>query len=408
MKTLNYNRTRIACYIGYVTQAIVNNLAPLLFILFQQSFGLSYEKIGTLIFVNFVTQLIVDTLAAKYCSRIGYRPSVLAAHFCSALGLILMGVLPFLLEDAYLGLIFAVICYAIGGGLIEVLISPIIEGLPSDGSRAGAMSLLHSFYCWGQVAVVLISTLALRGMGGSSWRLLPILWAAVPLINFFLFLRAPIMPVPEEEGGASMRSLLSQPLFLVSLLLMLCAGASELTMSQWASLFAQKGLGVSKTVGDLLGPCLFAVLMGIGRVVYSLFSERVDLRKLLTASSMLCVVCYLTAVFSPLPILGLAGCAVCGLSIAIMWPGCLSLTSARFPRGGLMMFGMLAIFGDLGCASGPWLAGLISDFACRLTDTAARFSLDADAFGLKCGLLVGVLFPLVLIVALQSSKDKQH
>ncbi len=405
----NYKQTLYACYLGYITQAIVNNLAALLFVIFQTQYDITFEMIGRLILINFGTQIAADIATAKYADRFGYRRSAVAAHLFSAVGLIGLAVFPMIFPTPYSGLVTAVIIYAIGGGIIEVLISPIVDSLPGD-AKASAMSLLHSFYCWGQMGVVLITTLLLYIFGAGVWFVLPILWALIPIYNMFRFMKVPLMPVVPEEHKTPFRKLLSSQTFVIALILMMCAGASELTMSQWSSLFAEKGLQVPKLAGDLLGPGLFALLMGAGRLIYGFWGHKFALKKALLASSALCVACYAVTVFSPNPLLSLVGCALTGLSVALMWPGTISLTSAAFPLGGTMMFGALAIFGDVGAAFGPWMAGLISDVAqtsTRLVSFGAAYGLNPDQLGLRAGLLLAMIFPLMLFVSLTLLKQEK-
>ena len=383
-----YKHTLRACYLGYITQAIVNNLAQLLFIIFQNQYHISFEMIVRLILINFGTQIVADILSVKYVDRIGYRKAAVMAHIFCSIGLMSLGVLPLIMPVPYMGLVIAVMIYAIGGGIIEVLVSPIVEFLPGD-EKASAMSLLHSFYCWGQVGVVLLTTLLLKVIGSSYWFVLPILWAFIPLYNIKNFLKVPIIEPHEDAPTMSIGELLSTRGFMIALLLMLCAGASEITMSQWSSLFAEKGLQVPKVVGDLLGPCFFAVLMGIGRSIYGIWGHKINLNRALMASGILCVICYAVTIFVQNPFISLLGCAVTGLSVSLMWPGTFSLTSATYPMGGTAMFGMLAIFGDIGAAVGPWIAGVVS---------------DAVGLGLKAGLLVAIVFPIMLVIGVMLLK----
>ncbi len=408
---LNWGRTKKACYMGYITQAINVNLAPLLFIIFQNEFGFSFEEIGRIILINFGTQIVADIIATKYVDRIGYRPAVLAALVLSVTGLVGLSFLPRLMGGAYMGLIIPVVFYSFGSGLIEVLISPLVEALPGD-EKASMMSLLHSFYCWGQTAVVLITTLLIRCFGAEIWPLLPVLWAIVPAVDFFVFLKAPLGSVI-AEGGTPMkiRDLFRSGFFWVAMVLMICSGSSELTMSQWSSLFAEKGLRVSKLLGDLLGPCLFAVLMGATRAAYGVFGSKVDIHKALIASGALCVVCYGVTVFAPNPIVSLIGCAVCGVSVALMWPGTLSFSAARFPMGGTAMFGILAVCGDIGGAFGPWLAGVVSDAAQKTgaaVNLAASAGMELEQLGLKVGLLLALIFPVCMFAALTALKKQSR
>ena len=381
MSNKNYKGTVISCYIGYVSQAIVNNFAPLLFVMFSGVFDISLTQLSLMIAINFGVQLLTDFMAARFVDKVGYRPFVVAAHFLCAAGLSLLGVLPYVMPP-YIGLLIATVFSAVGGGLIEVIVSPIIEACPSD-NKASAMSLLHSFYCWGQMAVVLVSTLVFHFAGMQSWRVMAAFWALIPFVNAFLYMRVPINALPSGDGHSGLFSMFRNKTFVVFFLMMLCAGASELSMSQWASAFAESGLGVSKAMGDLLGPCLFAVFMGIARVFYGKFGDKIELSHFMAGSSALCIAAYLITVLSPYPLLSLAGCALCGLSVGIMWPGTFSMASAAVPRGGTAMFAMLAFAGDMGCTSGPSLTGRI-----------------ADAFGsdIKVGFGFATVFPIVMLV----------
>ena len=377
----NYNHTLYASYLGYVCQAIVNNLAPLLFLTLQRTYGISLGQITLLVTFNFGVQLLVDLASTLFVDRLGYRRCAVIAHVCCALGLAGLAVLPELLPHPYVGLLAAVCLYAVGGGLIEVLISPIVEACPTEKKDA-AMSLLHSFYCWGCVLVIALSTAFLALLGSDSWRMLPLLWALVPAANAMLFSRVPVNSLTPEGGGMSVRELLRSSGFWLLALLMVCAGASELSMSQWASAFAEKGLGISKTLGDLAGPCFFAVLMGLARVLYAAFSDRISLLGFMRGSCVLCVTSYLLAVFAPHPALALLGCGLCGLSVGILWPGVFSIAAGRMPAGGTALFALLALGGDLGCSSGPTLVGFVSERAGGV---------------LQAGLLAAILFPLVLL-----------
>lgn len=405
---LTYRHTLRACYTGYVVQAIVNNLAPLLFVIFQRQFTISYEEIGRLILINFTTQIVVDLLAMKLVDRMGYRRSTVLAHALNVLGLVGLSVLPGLLPSPYAGLLVSVVIYAMGGGLLEVLVSPIVNALPGE-EKASAMSILHSFYCWGQMGVVLFTTLFLWLLGDGAWTALPLLWALIPAFNLVLFLKVPMPPTVSEDEAVPLRKLVKSGFFRLALIVMLCAGAAELTMSQWSSLFAEKGLQVPKVVGDLAGPCLFAFFMGIGRMLYGKFGKRIRMRHALAISGGLCVICYGITVFSPSPLLALLGCAFSGLSVSLMWPGTFSLCAGHFPMGGTAMFGLMAFFGDLGGAVGPWLSGVVSDVAQDiplLRQLGESLSWSGDQLGLKCGLLIGVLFPLLLLLSTAAMGEK--
>ena len=393
-----YKHTLAACYAGYITQAIVNNLPPLLFLTFHNQFGISLEKIAVLISANFVMQIIVDIASSKIVEKIGVRKSMLLAHSCSAIGFSCMGVFPFILPDPFAGLLLAAAFNSVGGGLTEVLISPIVETLPGD-EKASAMSLLHSFYCWGQVSVVLLSTLFFTLCGIENWRILTALWAVIPFLNTFLFAKVPLCPFVEEgESEIPLGKLFGSKVFLLLCLLMISAGASELAASQWASLFAEAGLKVTKTMGDLLGPCMFAVLMGTARLVYGIFGSKIKLIPVITASSFLCILSYALMVFSPFPVLSLAGCAMCGLSVGIMWPGVFSLAAEKYKAGGTKMFAVLALAGDIGCSAGPGLVGVFVNMAENGVTLVS--STDAASSGLKTGLLFAAVFHLIMIVGM--------
>jgi fucose permease len=381
MNETNYKSTLHACYLGYITQALIINLPPLLFVVFQEKFGLSYTMLGSLVATVFVTQLIVDALAIKLVDKIGQRISVVMAHLFAA-GMIAMAFLPRVFPSPYMGLITASVLFSVGGGLIEVLVSPIVESLPGE-AKASAMSLLHSFYSWGQVLVIILSTSALLLVGQDMWYLLPLVWSLLPLYNFFKFRKVPLVPSPEESKRTPLRTLFRSKIFLLALLLMICSGAGEHSMGQWASLFAEKGLGISKALGDILGPCLFAIMMGIARTWYGIKGQKTNIHTALTVCSALCVASFIVTALVPLPAVALLGCALCGLSVSLMWPGMLSLTAAGYPSGGVAMFALLALAGDLGCSIGPQFVGII-----------------ADRSRLNTGLLAAIIFPVIMLIGL--------
>lgn len=386
----NYRKTLIACYLGFITQAICANFAPLLFLKFHNDYAIPLGRIALIPTAFFLTQLIVDFLCARFVDGIGYRRSVVASEVCSGLGLLGLAVLPEVFPDPFTGILLSVILYAIGSGLIEVLGSPIVEACPFDHKEA-VMSLLHSFYCWGSVGVVALSTLFFAVFGVENWKWLAALWALIPLYNIYNFATCPIERLVEEGRGLGIRGLLRKPLFWVSLMLMVCAGASELAMAQWASAFAEAAIGLSKTWGDLTGPCLFAVTMGISRVIYGKFGHRMDLTKFMLTSGTLCLACYLLASLAGNPLLGLMGCILCGFSVGIMWPGTISICAKHFPAGGTAMFALLAMAGDFGGALGPGMVGSITQ---RAGDN------------LRAGMLAGCAFPLVLIASLLILKSR--
>ncbi len=381
-----YQKTLIACYLGFITQAIAANFAPLLFLTFHRTYQISLGKIAF-----FFTQLLVDLFCAKYVDRIGYRRSVIASEVFSAAGLIGLAFLPSLLPDPYVGILISVIIYAMGSGLIEVLVSPIVEACPFD-NKESVMSLLHSFYCWGSVGVILLSTIFFAIFGIENWRILSCIWALIPLCNTFNFISCPIESLTEEGEGLSIRQLCHIPIFWIALILMVCAGASEISMAQWASAYVESALGISKSIGDIIGPCLFAVMMGMSRSFYGKYGENIDLMKFMIGSGALCLVCYLLSALAPLPFLNLVGCAVCGFSVGIMWPGTISIASKKIPLGGTAMFALLAMAGDLGGSVGPGIVGFVTQNA---NDN------------LKVGMLAGCVFPTVLVLSVLLLKRKR-
>lgn len=394
VRRVSFQRTINACFAGYVVQAVVNNFVPLLFVMFQDSYQIPLSKITLLITVNFVFQLVIDILSAGFIDKIGYKTSVIIAHFCAAAGLISLTVLPEFFGDPFVGILVSVMIYAVGGGLLEVLLSPIVEACPT-ANKEKAMSLLHSFYCWGHMGVVLLSTVFFSVFGISNWKVLALIWALIPLINGIVFFTAPIYSLQEEgEKGLSLKELLSKGVFWVMILLMVCSGASEQAVSQWASTFAEQGLGVSKTIGDLAGPMAFAFMMGLSRLFYGKYGDRIDLDKFMSGSTVLCLVSYLCISFAPFPVLSLAGCAVCGFSVGILWPGSFSKAAAAIKGGGTAMFAFLALAGDLGCSSGPTLAGFVSS---HMGDN------------LKAGILAAIIFPVLMLAGMfLSRKVKQQ
>ena len=384
-----YQKTLVACFVGYIVQAIVNNFVPLLFLTFHNTYHIPLSQITMLITFNFVLQLIIDLLSAGFIDRIGYRASAVLAHMFACIGLLGLTFLPEILPSPFIGLLLSVGVYAVGGGLLEVLISPIVEALPTE-NKGKAMSLLHSFYCWGHVGVVLLSTLFFHFFGIRNWRIMAVIWALVPLFNLILFTRVPLCSLLSgDEKGYTLKELLKQPIFWLMMLLMLCAGASEQAVSQWASTFAEQGLQVSKTIGDLTGPMFFAVLMGTARLLYGKYGEKINLQKAMLLSSVLCVIAYLMISLSPLPALSLLGCGICGFSVGILWPGAFSIASASLKRGGTLLFALLALAGDLGCSGGPTYVGLIAGYF-------------EDDF--KLGILAALIFPVLMIMGIVTVK----
>ena len=383
-KKMNYKKTLVACYLGFVTQAISANFAPLLFLTFKSTYGITLEKIAMIPLVFYLTQLLIDLVATKFADKIGYRICVVVSQVLSVVGLVVMVILPEVFPVPFIGILISVVLYAIGSGLIEVLVSPIVEACPFE-NKDGMMSLLHSFYCWGAMGVILGSTLFFAIFGVENWKILTVIWALIPLYNTWNFMNCPIERLVEDGKSMGISKLLKAPIFWLMIVLMVCSGASEASMAQWASAFTESAIGISKTVGDLAGPCSFAMFMGISRMLYGKFSEKLDLTKVMLGCGIMCVSCYLLASLSAFPILGLAGCALCGLAVGIMWPGSISISSKKCPRGGTAMFAFLALAGDLGAMVSPSMVGALSEMA---------------GGNLKTGLLVATIFPFVLVFGL--------
>ena len=381
----DYNKTIRACFMSYIVQAIINNFVPLLFLTFEKEYGITLSRIALLVTFNFGIQLLVDLLSAGVIDKVGYRISMITALALCALGLVSLVVLPGLFSNPWTGLLGAVMIYGAGGGLLEVLVSPVVEACPTD-NKEKAMSMLHSFYCWGHVGVVLISTVFFVLLGVENWRILALFWALIPIYNMITFFRVPIAPLIKEDEGISFRTLIGKKIFWVFMILMVCAGAGEQAVSQWASAFAEEGLKVKKAVGDLAGPMFFAAMMGTSRALYGKYGEKIDLGKMMTYSGILCIASYILISLSPHPALGLIGCGICGLSVGIMWPGTFSMASASIRGGGTAMFAFLALAGDLGCSSGPTLVGQVSGILGN---------------NLKMGILAAVLFPILFVISVR-------
>ncbi len=395
-------------YVGYIVQAIVNNLLPLFFVIFRKDYGVSTSKLGGLVLLNFAIQIVVDLAATKFGAKLGYRRAMLIAHTSAAFGLALITILPMIMSDAFVGLCIATIFTAIGGGLIEVMVSPLMDSI-DFGSKSRAMSLLHSFYCWGQVLVVVGTTVVLSAFGDEYWFILPIIWATIPFFNIFPFIKAALPEMLPEEKREPLRHLFKTPKFLMMVVIMVSAGAFELTMSQWASFFAETGLGISKMLGDLLGPCLFAVFMGLSRIIYGFKGEKIPLETSMIICSALGVVCYVAAGLSLNVVVALLGCAVCGFSVGLMWPGTLALAGRHF-KGGTAMFGVLALSGDFGCSIGPWLTGIASDVFEKneeIIKLGNSFGLSSEQAPIKLSIFCGVIFPLIALICLIIEKRRK-
>ena len=377
----SYKSTKITCFIGFVVQAIINNFLPVLFIIFNTQYSLNYEQLGRLLFINFFVQLIVDAITPAIVKKTGYRGAAIACHGLASLGLCMLGILPLLFPNHIsICLVAAIVVYASGSGIIEVCISPIVELLPGD-KKGADMAFSHSFYCWGQAFTVLISTLLIHLIGQNSWQFIPLIWAAIPLLNMLNFMRVPIVEEQNEPIGKTANTLFKNRDFWLFAIIMVCAGASEIAMAEWASLFAQKALGVEKTVGDLLGPCAFAICMGSGRVIFGLLDGKFNPKKALIINNILCIGCYIGVGLFSIPALSLIACALCGFTVSLSWPGTYSMAARHFPNGGTLMFSILALSGDLGCSMGPWLLGIV-----------------ANKTTLETGFIVLAVFPAIMVI----------
>lgn len=376
-----YTLTRLACFVGFVVQAIVNNFLPILFVALQDNYNLNYEQLARLIVINFGAQMVIDFLTPKITKHLGYRITAFLSQFVASLGLILMGILPILMTNKYLAISISAVIYACGSGLMEVILSPMVEILPTE-NQGGTMCILHSFYCWGQAFTIIVTTVLLLLFGNKNWSFIPIVWAVIPFVNAFSFLKVPIIEPPSDKKLATLSQLLKRPQFLGFMVMMLCAGASEIAMAQWASLFAQRGLGVSKFIGDLAGPCAFALLMATGRIFYGINAKKLDFKKSMTVLSIFAIICYLGVALTKSAVLSLVFCALCGFAVSIYWPAIYSKGAVDFSDGGMVMYSVFAMCGDIGCALGPWVLGIV-----------------ADSLGLKIGFGVTAVFPVIMLIS---------
>ena len=380
----NFKFTMGSCFLSYITSAVIVNFIPLLFVKFQTDYALSASKLALLVTVNFIVQLTVDLLGAKYVDRIGYRPAMVAANILAAVGLIFLAFLPSVLSVPYLGILISVIVFAIGGGMLEVLVSPIIDAIPTETNNM-RMSLLHSVYCFGHGAVVLFSTVLFKLLGIDNWRILSLIWAVIPAVSAILFLFCPIVSQQGDEKKSTLPKLLKIPFFWMFIFMMLCSGAAEQGLAQWASYFAEKSLNISKSTGDLLGPCLFAVLMGAVRVIYGIIGKNLKAEKYLLISGLVGFCGYILSSVSNIPLFSLIGCGLCGVGVAIMWPGLIDLSKKYCTVGGTAMFALLAFGGDIGCFIGPQTVAVVSDLS---------------GGNIGAGFAVSTVFPLCIVAGM--------
>lgn len=375
-----FTLTRLACYVGFTVQAIINNFLPVLFVVFQDIYNLDYEKLARLIVINFGTQIVTDLCAPKILKVLGYRRACVLSQSVAALGLVLMGILPNAVDNTYLAVSLCATVYAMGSGLMEVILSPLVESLPSD-NKAGSMCITHSFYCWGQAFTIIVTTVLLAFFGFNGWNYIPIVWAIVPMVNALIFTKTPMVEVGKEEKKAPFKELIKRSNFRGYMLMMICAGAAEIAIAQWASLFAQRGLGLSKALGDIAGPCAFALCMALARVVYGINSKKIPFKKLLLILSAASFVCYMAVALIDIPTISLVFCAICGFAVSVFWPGIYGIAATDFPDGGTVMYGVFAFCGDIGCSMGPWVLGIV-----------------ADEFNLNVGFGVTAIFSVIMFV----------
>ena len=387
----SFRHTKAACYIAGMVQAMVCGFVPLLVVIFNRDYGISLSLITVLLTVNFVAQFTADLVSIFFVNKVSRRACIVAAHIFVGTGYFLLGVVPFFMKDIYWGVFLSVVLFSTGGGLLEVMTSPILDSCPSE-NKAAAMSILHSMFSFGSIGVILLSSMFFWVFGQANWQYLPFIWSIIALLNAVYLSIVPIKKVNAENKKVSPRGVFKQKQFFVLMLVMMCGGASEIAMSQWASAFAESSLGVSKTVGDILGPCMFALMMGISRITYPFFAHKINLMKYIKGCSALCVVAYLIAALSPFKAFALAGCGLCGFAVGIMWPGTVSLAARSSLDGGTAIFALIALAGDIGCTVGPMVVGFVS-------------SIFGGEF--RAGLLAATIFPLILFIGMSILNKKK-
>jgi MFS family permease len=397
MTVKSYRLTTISCFTGIFSQAISSNITAILFIPLMTLYGLSYIHLGLLVGINFSTQVLVDIITSRLVDRNGFRVFVLAADLLAVTGLLLFALSPVLFSNVLVGLIISTIIFSISCGLQETILSPIVNAIP-HGEKGPAMALMHSFYAWGQVATIVVTTLLLFFYGIRSWQIIVSLWAIVPLVNFFMFLAAPFPGVVHESQRLTMRDVFFKPYYLVAMLAILGGAATELVMNQWSSTFTEKVLELPKVTGDLLGMCGFAVMMGLGRLIYGRYGNKMNMNNVLVASAGAAAACYIIVAVSPVHAISLLACGVCGLAASLLWPGTLVITAEKYPLAGAWIFAIMAAAGDIGAAVGPFGAGLVTDFTRGLPaalNWAARVGLSPDQFALRAAILLAAVFPIL-------------
>lgn len=394
-------------------QAMVINLTPLFFIPLQREYGLSFEQLGRLVLVNFLTQMVVDLICTAVVDRFGLvRPLTVVAQFLAAMGLWLFAAAPwFFPDDPYTGLLIGTIVFSTGCGLIEVLVSPIIQAVPS-AHKETQMALLHAFYPIGKVVVVAVTAVVLWVAGSTAWVWIALAWSVVPLLNTIAFWRTELPPFVHEEHREKTRTMARNPVFWICLLGILLAGATEVTLAQWTSAYAQVALGISAPVANLVGFGLFSAFMILGRLWFGLRGQSLPLLPVLLLGSALSALCYVLAAVSPGSWLPLTACVAAGFFVSMLWPGLVSLAAGIFPKAGISLFALLAAFGDSGAGGGPWLVGYAADFFAAAPNLAtailpAWLLMEApEALGMRSGLLLSAAFPVALFLLLAFVRKK--
>ncbi|HKL57172.1 MAG TPA: MFS transporter [Sphaerochaeta sp.] len=396
-----YKSTIRACYLGNFVGALICNLAPLLYITFMSEFSLSFEQVGRLTLLNFFTQIVADIVFSRPVDKYGIRPFITLGHALAFIGLLMLAFSPRLFPaNPYVGLMVATVVYSSGGGLFELLLSAIVQGIPND-SKERAMSLLHSFYAWGFIVVIVGTTLMLHLFGRENWPFVVLVWSIMPLVNFFNFMRVPIAPPVAEEHRTKIKTLFNSKYFLLVVFGIAVGGATEVSMSQWTSAFVESALLLPKAVGDLVGLCMFALFLGIGRAIYGKYGDRLPVWKAMFYGSLLCILCYLVAAASPWPLVSLFACTLTGLGSSLLWPGSVVIGAKHFPLAGASLFAMLAAAGDGGASVGPWLIGLTADINPTLVKILPWMrSLGEGETALRSGMLIGVIFPTLMALTL--------
>ncbi len=395
----NTRKIRLACYGANVTMSIVGNMSSLLFLTFRSLYNLSFSLLGSLVLINFATQLIIDLAFSFFSHKFNISKSVKIAPVLGAIGLLFYASAPFLFKNAvYFGLALGTVIFSAASGLNEVLISPVVAALPSENPERD-MSKLHSTYAWGVVAVVIVSTLFLFAFGSKRWYVLPILFTSVPIFSTVMFFGATLPPLDTPQKASGAVSMLKNKTLWTCVIAIFLGGACELVMTQWCSSYLEQALGIEKIWGDIFGVATFALMLGLGRTLYAKYGKNIE--KVLLLSGVGATVCYLICILSPLPVFGLFACALTGLCVALMWPGSLVVAANRITSGGVFIYAIMAAGGDLGAAIGPQLTGIVADVVTASTfasSWATKWGLSVEQLSMKLGMCVGLVFSLLAVL----------